>query len=469
MLVRAQVDEPFGIKPRSHEQNKALAAERYAAELKAHEADQSVLVLPGLIADRRKSRVELWVEKSAVELNAPCEFMVVSEASDHTYETLLISFAKPGDVTRALAFLGFKPGLAYDPTNLRYWAKGESFQVRLADKDKPAVPIDSLLLDRRSGKPLASSRFIFTRVAHAAKREGDPKAIDEIQPLSIVSLFNTENSVLQVSRRAQKDVVYQNTVVAPAVAQLDSGLLTLVIEPLTPPGETRVTDLSLKVAQTERGSNALSDADRLKALRVELTESAEPIKLSLPALLEHLAALDRQKHDFFLTLRFDHAVELGNARAMAGVLALIDSDNGVRVEPPSSGQLYYRAFIPDRNLLDRHNRLLHPFELVLSEREGKISGNLVMANSVSKDDGAKTEVEAKEVAVSGPSQLQSEMEAENKRLETSGRGPRPLIVMVFAPSTMSYGNLLRFLGPVPATYRTVYIYLDERFPGRATE
>ncbi|MBI4660131.1 MAG: hypothetical protein HY735_14930 [Verrucomicrobia bacterium] len=466
LLLQAQNADPFGIKPKSHDRNKALASSRYASSLKAHEGQPDVLVLPGLIADRARRRVEVWVERSAVAPSEPCEFLLVGELSDHTYETLLISFARPTDVHRALEFLGAKPGEPFDPGSLRYWPKGESFVIRLFRKDQPPMPVESLLLDRRTGQALPEGRFMFTGSGRVAAREGASAvySADVVQPMSIVSLFNAANPVLQVPHRAPKDVVYQNTVIHPEAMPENEGLLTLLIEPANRPGETRVKELELEVVATgEAAGTPSSDADRLKALRVQLNEPGAVLqeRSSLPALLERLALLDRRRHDFFLTVRFGDDLALGHARAMAGVLALIDSDRGVRIEPPPTQHLYYRAFTPDRNLLDRSARIFHPAELVVSEREAKVSGKLVFVTPVQKQEGSRSELEITEVPVPGPAELRRELDAENRRMRERDQGSRPPVLMVFASSTMGYGKLMKFLAPILPTHRTIHLYLDE--------
>src|SRR6185436_227045 len=115
----------------------------------------------------------------------------------------------------------------------------------------------------------------FTGSRRVAVREGAPAvyAADAVQPMSIVSLFNTADSVLQVPQRAAKDAVYQNTVIHPEAIREDEGLLTLVIEPANRSGENRVQELELEVFATSGTAGApSSDADRLKALRVQLKE-----------------------------------------------------------------------------------------------------------------------------------------------------------------------------------------------------
>jgi hypothetical protein len=38
------------------------------------------------------------------------------------------------------------------------------------------------------------------------------------------------------------------------------------------------------------------------------------------------------------------------------------------------------------------------------------------------------------------------------------------MIMVFAPSTLHYGDLIRFLEPVLSTHKMIHVYLDEPQP-----
>ena len=94
----AQEVDPYRSKPKGHEENRQMALKAHATNLKKFADDRNKIVLPGLVADKKQKRVEVMVERTAVGRSAPCEFTVVGETSDHAYEALLISFAKPGDV-----------------------------------------------------------------------------------------------------------------------------------------------------------------------------------------------------------------------------------------------------------------------------------------------------------------------------------------------------------------------------------
>ena len=137
--LSAQDETPFKTKPQGHEQNKQHATRAYESNRKKHAGDTNILVRPGLVADKRARRVEVMVERTALQPNAPCEFTVIDESSDHGYEALLLSFAKPSEVHRALQFIGTEPGESFDPNSLRYWPKGEPFVLSIVRTNDPPL------------------------------------------------------------------------------------------------------------------------------------------------------------------------------------------------------------------------------------------------------------------------------------------------------------------------------------------
>ncbi len=462
---RAAAQEDTLSKPKGHAQNKQLAARAYEDHLKKFAGDTNILVRPGLIADRMKRRVEVMVERTSLGADAPCEFTVIDETSDHGYEALLLSFAKPSDVHRALQFIGTEPGGAFDPGSHRHWARGESFVLSVVRSNTPPLRLEQLLIDRRTGRPLTERRFVFSgskTVPAPANPLKKIYAADEFQPKSIVSLFNTPFTVLDVPGQIAKEEAYQNTIINPGHPLPEGALLTLLIEPLDRDGSKRVKDLRLQVhaGQTSTGDGPLS------GLRFQLKDAAFVLNApdSLLSVVEALAVLDRKKHDHFLTVAFGDTVTLGQAGMLAQILATIDREQGVRIGPPPPGQIYYRAFTPDRELLDRDARMFHPVELALSEKDGQVAGQLLLIDSVWKKDATRSELQFTARPVSGPAQLRQELDAEADRTRQAGQRPRLPVLMVFAPANLSHQQLIKFLDPALSTHRLIHVYLDVPMP-----
>ena len=245
--------DPFKLKPQGHAENLQQAASTYAANVARYASDTNVLILPGLVADRRKQRIEVLVESTGLGEGSACEFLVVAESSEHAYEAPLVSFAGAGDMHRALQFIGQEPGQPFDPGAFQYWAKGESFILSLAERNAPPFRLERLLVNRRTGKTLPEPGFLFTGSRLVPARDDARKQVyeaDEHQPKAIVSLFNSAESVLQVPYSAAKGEVYQNTCINPAHRLPESALLTLVLEPVNQDHTRRVKDLVLEVHAT---------------------------------------------------------------------------------------------------------------------------------------------------------------------------------------------------------------------------
>ncbi len=459
-----------GLTPEGHLRNRQLAAEAHETNLRRYTNNPAMLVLPGLVADRNSKRVEVCVERTRLGPESPCEFTVIAETSDHGYESLLIAFAKPSDVHRAIEFIGLKPGVPWNPGANRFWARGERLILSLVGADGRRFRLEQLLLDRRIGRTLREEGFVFTGSLTLPAAQGSQARVyvaDESQPMSIVSLYNSPHSVLQVPYTAPQGEVYESTIVNPEHRLPEGVLLSLILESASPDGAPRIKDLVLRVrAGVVVPGEALTGVARLNLLNLELKDGAKVLNAapSLLTVLESLARLDRKQQDCYLTVMLADDVELGDAQQLARVLSTIDSDRGVRIEPPPAGELYYRAFTPDPGLLDRKARIYHPWELSLVERNGQVAGTLHRIESVWKEGSTVSQLQATEVTVSGPEEFQQALDREAETTRRAGLRARPPVIMVFAAPTLRYGALRKFLALALPTHPAVHVYLGGR-PG----
>jgi hypothetical protein len=317
---------------------------------------------------------------------------------------------------------------------------------------------------------LREEGFLFagSRMLHAVE---DPSktvyAADAYQPKSIVSLFNTTCSVFDVASPVSKSEAYQNTVINPE-NEFDEGvLLTLAIEPLNSADAKRVKNLCLQVESDKvPATMALPSAERLASLRLSLKDSETVLNRGpgiLPV-LEALASLDRKRNDYYLEISFGNDIDLGQAQALAKVFSAIDCEKGVRIEPPPPGQLYYRAFTPDEELLNREARLFHPWELILTANGGRVQGNLIRFNSVWKEGASAAELEITETPVSVPGDLLKAIDADTAQAEKNQKRAMPHAILVFAPSSLRYGQLTQFLEPVLPTHKQIHVHLNKSVP-----
>ncbi len=466
MPLLAQQSDHYKDKPAGHEKNKQSSVSADQANLKKYQGNTNILVLPGLVADRQKQRVEVMVESAKLAADAPCEFTIVAEASDNTYETLLISFARPSAIVQALEFIGRKPGEPVDPAAFRFWSKGECLVLSLLKTNEPPLRLEKMFVDRRTNKTLPEQGFRFTGSLRVPDPNNPPKevyAADKYQPMSIVALFNSPGSIFEVPYVAEQSDVYQNTTVNPEHPLNEGTLLTLLIEPAS--GTRPIKDLVLQVhanpAESFENSNGLK---RLKNLVCQLKDAATVLNnhSSISSVFEAIAKLDRQNTDYYLTVNFGEDIDLGSAQALAKILAIMDCDRGIRINPPSSGQLFYRAFDPDRDLLDRSTRLYQPWELSLAEKDGVVSGKLLRVDSIWTNSAATLEFH--ESAVSGSGDLQKEFAAETERTAKAHAAGRPPVIIVFAPASLKYGQLRKFLEPAILAHQTFQVFVDDPMP-----
>ncbi len=468
--VHAQLDIPFKARPQGHDENRVRVARIHRDELQRFAGDTNLLVLPGLIADRQTRRVEVRVERSAVGPNAPCEFLVVSESSDHGYEALLIAFARPSDIHAALRFIGTDPGQSYHPPTHRFWAKGERFLLSVLATNTAPIRVENLLIDRRTGAALPPDGFLFTgsrRIPASDNPNRSDYAADTFQPMAIASLFSTSDAVFEVPRSVSKETVYRNTTVNPDFPIDEGALLTWVIEPALPPGATTVQDLVLHVDAIPRTGNPPgSKVEALADLRVQLREGSTVLNPdgSLLSMVQSIAALDRQKHIPFLKLHWSPAVRLASAQALSEILASLDREQGIRIEPPLPGEPYYRAFTPDRQLLDRAERFFHPLELALNPQDGRISGRLLLVESVWKEGASRSELRFIERPILDPADLRRELAADRERARGPATRPRPNVMLAFVPSNLTMRQLTAFLEPVLTNHTAIHLLLDEPMP-----
>ena len=189
----------FGPKPARSAEAKA----KYEASLAASKGKPDLLVLPGLVADRKARTVEVLVETTGLRADGVAEFLLVGHESSRGYEALLWSYAKPGDVHSALKFIGLKPGTPRNPVVPSLSLGGDRVTLTVRDEKGKSVPIERLILDRQTEKTLPEEGFVFsgslmlpqTGTNKAARFVAD---VDELR--SVASIYNEPTAILDVPR-----------------------------------------------------------------------------------------------------------------------------------------------------------------------------------------------------------------------------------------------------------------------------
>ena len=186
-------------------------------------ADEDMLRLPHVTANRVAKRVEIDAVTTDVKKGDILEFLLISKPSGHTYESLAVSDAKPSDVKKALEFIGMTAGHGVDPAKLRFWPKGERAIVSVllnnaAAGTKPTRVEKLVLNERAKAASIPESGFVFigSRMIEDRENPGTPAfAADVREPNSIIANYNENESIFDVPRVAPQNDVYRTQVANP--------------------------------------------------------------------------------------------------------------------------------------------------------------------------------------------------------------------------------------------------------------
>ena len=449
--------------PTSGAENAGERVERLFRENQERFAgNTNVLVRPGLTADRTRRCVTLWARTTGIGANDPIEFFLIGEESGHDYEAIAVSSAGAGDIHEALTFIGVEPGHPVRGNKLEFWPKGERVVARLtcetANPPIGPVRLERLIWNRDTGAPMPETGLVFVgsyRVDAPGLAMDGAYAADVSAPYSIASNYNEPTTVLDVPRRAPQGEVYNFQFLNPGYVLPTQALVTITMEPERPPGQRRVTDLFLDILP---GPGASSNG--LSAARMTVTGSggtAFPGANDLNGVLAAFVRLREQDRDPFVVVRFDERLRLTTLRDLCRVLESVDTENGIRIEPPPPGHLYYRAFLPDPSYRNRETRFSQPWELALTRGEDGVRGTLTEIKEIWKDDGSlRPELDVREQAVPTPEVLRETL---------ARRGPGVPVILVLAQADLTYGDVMYYIRPVLDEYPTVHVFIPDRTDG----
>ena len=452
--LNAESLDPEGPEPRG-----APAADaRYKADLAAHKDDPDMLVLPGLVANRSKERVEVQAECTGLAAGELIEFLLIDRSSGHGYEALLWSHAKPSDVHRALEFIGLARGTPYDPAQMRFWADGDRVFLSVRRKGHDPFPIERLVLDEKTDESLPEDGFIFAGSMTIEPRDGKGEelyAADVYEPRPVASIYNEPTAVLDVPRKARKGDVYGQQVVNRDYTLAPGELLTILMEPFEKDGQRRARHLALAL---DIPAGATGVVCRLSSADGDvLTEAPE-----ITPLLVRLAALRGDGPPPHVALSFGSALSLPDVRKACLLAAVMESAGMAKIKPPAAGQLFYRAFIPDKTWLTVASRPTQPWELHLAQSDGTLSGRLILNEAVWSDGSATPTFTNVVFDVAGPDAVPARLAAHTAELHKVGKLLPPPVLLLYAPPGLTYGQMMEFVGPALKTHGTVYVFEESQ-------
>jgi hypothetical protein len=233
-------------------------------------------------------------------------------------------------------------------------------------------------------------------------RDGNRYGADVFEPNSIISIYNEPSTVLDVPRQASKKQVYGTQVVGEDGVLPAEKIMQLVIEPEYRDGKLRVKDCSLDIGVGPDGK-AASLGEMRFALKDVATAQVCNKDMGLNGALEVVSGLTTNGHDVYAVMTFDNRLTLRLVRDACRLVSGVETEKGIRVEPPPAGQLYYRAFLPDETMRVRANRVNgQPWELRLTKTGTSVSGTVTRIEEVWPDEGAKPDLVPTDCAAATP-------------------------------------------------------------------
>jgi hypothetical protein len=424
--------------------------EEWTREMRAQYADNDdVWVAHGIRADRSAKRVELLAEATGLSENHPIEFILIGESSGHDYEALAVSHALPSAVHQALTFIGMPVGAPFNPQALRYFPKGERVLVDMEWTDSGGDtfrwPVTELIMDLRTGEAMVDEGFAFVGSQWVEEAGERGYVADMFDPRSIVSLYNEPGTVLDRPARVPQAAVYGSLQIFPGRQAAYGQLVHIHLRPEFTDGRTRIANVTLQVDVGE---------DEVPVPLSLLGTAGEPLHegRGLTAVLASLEGLIEGGQTPCLDLDIAAAVPLAELRDLAMILRRFEEEELIQIEPPASGTLSYRAFVPVESHRQRADRPSQVLELLLEREDEELTATVIEIVDGRRRAEEEFAPEITTYPVGAPAELPAVLAAIDHRLP---------VLLVFVPTDLTYGEVMRWLGPVLETHSTIYLLSSE--------
>ena len=428
-------------------ENKAAVAAWQLDVSKPYTNSADILIRNGVMANRQTHTVSFWAEATGVSPRDIIEFFLIGEKSGNDYEAIAIALAEPRDIYAGMLFIGMQPGRCVNYEKLQFWPKGE--RVNLTFDGHRA---ETLILKDATGKPLDLTGLVFVGSQQVPSEPGETPALaaQVREPHAIAANYNEAESLFGVPHRAAQSAVYSQQTLNPELQFPAGKRIPIEITPEYVNGKQRVRDFDLYISC---GTNATPSIMTAGLSLQERNKPPSPTnKSSLPGVLETLSTIRDAGHDPFVTVHIGDDVTLGQLHELAAILQEIDTENGIRVDPPPAGQLYYQAFAPNESFRKREDRMLQPWELDLDfNSEGKLAARLTEIREKWIPQEIKPQLEIEKHTVASPEAMCELLASRKKDCN---------VILVEAPASLTHKALMEFIGPAYKTHPTVHVFVN---------
>jgi hypothetical protein len=446
--------------PKDISANRRSADKIHEDNLKKYEGKSDYLVLPGMVADKKTKRVTVVAETTTIEPGAIAEFILISEKSGHDYEAFAVAFALPSDIVKGMQFIGMEPGVPINENASRFWPKGERVipACRVLDgksgenEGGEAIRLERLVKNSKTDKTMPETGLVFvgSQLVDSREKPGQKVlAADEAEPNAIATTYNDPTTVFDVPREAAQKSVYGQMLMNGAIKIATNTLISVTFEPEYKDGRKRVCDLILSLSPKADGAG-----QKIEDIEFKLTANdGKPMGkgASLNSALEVFSSLNEKGQDPFVTFKPSGKLTLKAIHDCYSLLSQVESEKGIRIEPPPEGSLYYRAFLPPDIFRDRTARGGHPWELRLSLKDSKTQGVLTSIEEIYPEGKVDVELKPHDFPVESPEALAAEVAKHDVKFN---------VILVFVPPEMTHDQLMAFVTPAMKTHPRIHVFLQ---------
>jgi len=409
----------------------------------ARQAGDQLLALPGVVADQAKREVRLLAEAVGHSSGTTVEFLMVGPRSNRAYEALAVTVADPGDIVRAVEFLGVKRGACVNGALFQFWPFGERLQMYVRRLDRPEAELvlfSTFLNDSQPEAPLLAEGFVFTG-GEWCDAEGRAVCLTaRSQPGSVVSLYNESSTIFDLTRQVGQSEVYGRLSVA---APLSYGaLLEVVVRPVS--AQKTVLPLAVSVSAAEGALLLRTVCADPEIERSERLESA----------VAWMRAQAESGQDLFVTLGFDPELTLRQAQSVARLFNLLDG-SGIKLYGRESESLYFRALLPQESWRNREDRIPQPFEIHLTrDADGGLLKRLIFIEEDWSGEGLDPKLTIREYPFAEWSALEALI------IKAGGKDNRVAVAFFFVPAEMRLAELMPGIRAVRQRLPLIHVFAD---------
>ena len=258
---------------------------------------------------------------TGVGKGTPLEFVFVGKDSDRDYEAMFLIDEPIGDLCRRMEQAGLPRGRPTDASSCRLWPAGCTLEFS---------PPLSKYVTTTLPEGVLPAPPIYTGGRRTEKRE--LVAATEM-PSAFFSLYTLAQSPIVFDGIYEQGVVYGAHLPAEELKKGTKVQFTVSWDAATMPKH-----IDLCISKTNAASV-------LTALRTASAATSVDV-----------------------TVSFDPALIVSAAVTAATALSMLDSPR-IKLNGKLDGNIFYRAFLPDRSWTNRSDRLVQPFELTLGDSD----------------------------------------------------------------------------------------------------